>query len=435
MEPLELQARLTALKASQGVGKTHVGLRAVAGFRPVLLITHLQTLTADLQTRFNEVSPSAPAAHYRNEQPLGAASGNLAIVVNSLHKLRPEAYRGGSVYIDEVSQLLDAVAGEHFDDRRAPVLYALKQVLCAAARVVVSDRDVQLEHVQFLLRLMEADTSEAEVVHNSYLPAKRHVRWHPSEESLRSRLGERLGQGKKVFVASDSKKYILRLRTSMESAGHAVKVVAGRKRGEAPDPFVGNINEQVTGLDALLVSPALFTGVDIHVRHFDDVYVVAHNGTGRIRSTDFLQAMRRVREPLGEVHVWVTTKSSVGSGSPTTVASAPGDEGGHVMLAYRDYLAWSERRRREDVARLHQSVKDTLRAEAYNLVEVDNGGGSSALSSVNRAAIVERDDALDGSVILSVRDDWPMRQAEGDSTSRGRPGGGWRTRKPSGTGR
>ena len=86
----------------------------------MLLITHLQTLTADLQTRFNEVSPSAPAAHYRNEQPLGAASGNLAIVVNSLHKLRPEAYRGGSVYIDEVSQLLDAVAGEHFDDGVRP---------------------------------------------------------------------------------------------------------------------------------------------------------------------------------------------------------------------------------------------------------------------------------------------------------------------------
>jgi hypothetical protein len=73
--------------------------------------------------------------------------------------------------------------------------------------------------------------------------------------------------------------------------------------------FIKDITNAVKGLDALLTSPSLGTGVDIPNYHFDAVYGVFHGGSQT--ATECVQQLYRYR-PKVPIHVWVAPRPPFG---------------------------------------------------------------------------------------------------------------------------
>jgi hypothetical protein len=90
----------------------------------------------------------------------------------------------------------------------------------------------------------------------------------------------------------------------LKEGGVKVLLITGDADDKTRQRAMKDINGAVRNYDALVVSPALFTGVDLSEPYFDDVFLLATN-KGNHRSSDFMQVLHRVRHPIGEVHVWV----------------------------------------------------------------------------------------------------------------------------------
>lgn len=385
MRPVILTKRLTVLKAGQGVGKTEQGLRAMASSKQAILITHRRTLATDLQQRFNRLGPTQPAQHYLQAN-LATAEKSLVIVANSLHRLNTANYSGALIYLDEVAQLLDALADETFKEHRLEVLIALRNLLRSAAHVLAADKDVEPQHVELLMQLMDIGPEAVDVHYNAYTPPDRTVYWHEKPDGLVDILFERTAKGKKAFVAIDNKTAVLQLSAILAEQHLAVQHVVGAETSTGVEEqrrhnLLADINDGVKNLDALLVSPALFTGVDISCPHFDDVYVIATNGTKAIPSTDFIQALHRVRKPHGTIHVWANpgthdlpaTYAEDVEGAPSFKLSLIRDrQDRKIAEAYLDYERKARALRNADVNRLADNLQNGLKAAGYRIETVED---------------------------------------------------------------
>lgn len=381
MRPVHLAQRLTVLKAGQGVGKTEQGLRAVAASGKAILLTHRRTLAADLLQRFNRLEPSEPAQHYL-EVDLSSTEASLVIVVNSLPRLDVAHYKGATVYIDEVTQLLDSLQGEIFDDRRARVLDAMRKLLSSAAHVVVADKDVDQSHVDLLASWMDLVPDDIHVAVNEYVLGGPGAHFHTTLDTWLAALSESASGGRRLFVASDERSKVEAIAEALKQRGLRTLTVVADDGSPERDQVLQDINLAVKDIDALLVSPALFTGVDITDEQFGDVFLLATGATGAIKSTDFMQAVHRVRRPTGSVHVWVGDKSPETEATPRAVAATMDSLPLLALLnfrdrdfiravwAYRNYYVRSAVARNRDVSALRARLEDEMEAAGHPIYRV-----------------------------------------------------------------
>jgi hypothetical protein len=305
VKPLELDKRLTALISTQGTGKTEMALQALAGCDQVVILTHLRSLAADVQRRFNQQEPITPAAHYQHVN-LPSYKGSLAIVVNSLPRVDLENYRGCAVFIDEGSQLLRALYGDHMDSIRGEVLASLQQLLKHASHIVIGDADLSPADLRLFAAWAEVDKTEIEVIRNAFIRQGRRAYFHhdPTDASIRATLLRRVFAGHKAFVGVDSRERAKELAVELQGRGRRVLLITSETDDFTREAVMRDINLAVQGYDILITSPSLFTGVDLSDPYFEDVYLFVTN-IGELPSTTYVQALQRVRNPQGEVHVWV----------------------------------------------------------------------------------------------------------------------------------
>ena len=382
MGNIPLDCRLTVLKAGQGTGKTEAGLGAFAGKEPVLLLTHRCTLAKDLQSRYNRLAAGrTEVGHYQQVGPLDTYSGSLAIVVNSLYKLDIREFRNAYVYIDEVSQLLAALSDRILDDSRERVVRSLSQLLRVAKAVIVADKDVTHHDVTLLSRWMNLTPSQVRVIHNSFVRPGRQLHWHHNEPSILTTLLSRCDAGRSLFVASDSKAKCDEIAQLLQDHGLSVCKFTGDIDDDKRASLMQDINLAVRDYDAMVVSPALFTGVDLSQPHFDDVFLLATN-TGQLSSRDYLQGLHRVRNPKGEVHVWL---HPVSWNKPVKKSCLIQQNCGSLLMPfdldeqtardlhsgywnYRDHFIESKTAKNQDINNLATELRELLVADGYEIL-------------------------------------------------------------------
>ena len=391
MRPFVPSRRLTVEKAGQGVGKTEQGLRAVAPSGRAVLLTHRRSLAFDLQHRFNRLGPAQPAQHYL-EGDLAGIRGNVVVVVNSLPKLNLSAYVGATVYIDEVTQLLDAIHSVIMDDRREEVVASLSALLRNAAWVAVADRDVEQHHVDLLTAWMGISSDEVVILQNEFVRSGVDAVWHEAEATWLAALTEAARQGRRVYVASDSRSEIEELARELRERGVRTLTVVADDGSVERAAIMADLNAAVASVDAVLVSPALFTGVDITDEGFDEVFVLATGCTTAHTSTDFLQAVHRVRRPRSHIHVWVAQRNSNPLADEAAIEAAMvplplitwrrawDAEFKAVADAYRNYYVKSTARRNADINVLPVNLRQAFAGE-----RTPGAGGADATGEVTGA--------------------------------------------------
>jgi hypothetical protein len=277
----------------------------------------------------------------------------LSITVDSLYKLKTAANRYDCIFIDEARQvMIHALTASTCKKERHEILMTLMYFIRSAKRVIIADAHLDDNTIDFF-RAMRPEGEAPLVIKNEYSNPGRDVYYYDGKDSSAgvAKLVAAVNQGKKVMVVSDAKKTILKLEELLKGKlngdfapedpnyqnlseearrgfldkrksrlsrkqkkklenqirkRNKQKVIwtihADNSGSEENQRFIQNISSSVKGVDVLLASPSLCTGVDIQGDHFDEVY--GFFNVVSLSATDCLQALHRYRKQV-PLHIWV----------------------------------------------------------------------------------------------------------------------------------
>ncbi|WP_238360556.1 plasmid replication protein, CyRepA1 family [Iningainema tapete] len=249
----------------------------------------------------------------------------LSITIDSLHKLNTQALTYGCVFIDEACQYLTHLLhSKTCKEHRAAILEVLEYIVYNAPLVVIADAHMDDVTVNFF-RAMRPPGEEPFIIKNEWKNGDRPIYWYEGDDSSASvaQISSALMAGLKIMVVSDSKRFVKKLEQSLtvqvrvddkdtdsgEQRLRVWSIHSDNSGSEENVAFIKDITNAVKGLDALLTSPSLGTGVDIPEYHFDAVFGVFH-GISQT-ATECAQQLYRYR-PKVPIHVWVAPRPPFG---------------------------------------------------------------------------------------------------------------------------
>lgn len=249
-------------------------------------------------------------------KPTDVAKKRYGVCLDSLMKVDGSSY--DIIVIDEVEQVLAHFLSETMADSALEIFSAFKRLIAAASKVVVMDAD--LGWTSFLtLTNMRSPSKDVEVdaqfILNTWRPKGVSIDLYGSKEHLMGALINRLENGKRVFVASNSKAEVDRLVSGIEKHWNdcgltSLRMIAITSENSVKPEvqhFIENIKQEILNYDLVLSSPSMSTGVDISF-DFGEAKVDAVFGIFETRiniHTEIDQQISRVRHPK-EIGVWVS---------------------------------------------------------------------------------------------------------------------------------
>lgn len=286
---------LWLIKAPQGAGKTQDVLKPLAGLAGCsIAITNRVSLVADLCARLNLSS-------YQTVRPGDIeATQNLGICLPSLvnPKFADVLSRADNVLIDEVGAVLREIhtVGGTVGKTGPDTLCRLVAMLNQARVAVGVDADLSTLDVLTLAGLVNRRVCVIEMTaHVKGLS----VRFADADE-MKAEILSAVTSGQKIRVACDSSRTALELAALIRERNPDLNVMCIQSRGgdsTAGDPavleFLKDVNSGVAGLDVLIHSPTLESGVSITTPHFDRTFGIF---SGRsVAPAAFIQMLRRDR--------------------------------------------------------------------------------------------------------------------------------------------
>ncbi len=279
------------VRSAIGTGKTQIVERLVKENPKlsILFSTHLISLVESAASRLNLVS-------YNECDNFDLQMEHrLAICLNSLGKLTAEgALRHYDVVvIDEVEQVLARLTS-HIEQK--PLVFSvLKHVMTNAKTLICLDAHLSKATVQMIQRF--CPDKPVTVHFNQFEPGhERAISFHESPESVQMLAMQELEQGKKVYLAFNSKKEARKTFSAFSLAMPEKKGLyissdnAGDKENQA---FFSDVNAVSKRYDYLICTPSVSTGVSIDNGHFDFVGGVFNAQVNT--ANDCMQALGRIR--------------------------------------------------------------------------------------------------------------------------------------------
>lgn len=353
------QARLVALAAPMGSGKTEAIAAAIApllqaGVR-VVLITHRRSLGAALAERLGLpwAEEAAPGSDLRQ---LGIALCVDSLCADSGLRFRASDWAGAVVVIDEAAQVLAhalMATGTAIAQRRPRVLTALSELLANASQVLAADAQLS----DPVLEALEAATgAQALLIASHHRPAAgRSLTSHRSRESWRLALVEQLQQRRRLWIATTAQQpgapnSAQNLATlAAEHWPEARVLVVDSQTVAEPGHPAAELATDPDGIaaqfDLVIASPAVAAGLSVTLQgRFDAVFGWAGGSTD---PAGVAQALARVRDGCPR-HLYAPERSPggalrVGCGS-TDPAALLGRLSEHEAAAVAQLLAaggWS----------------------------------------------------------------------------------------------
>jgi Origin of replication binding protein len=307
--PPELEPGVTFVKSPKGSGKTEAVKRLTKEMDRVLLIGHRRALINQSSTRVGLTSylkaPGGPAGVRRR----------YGVCLDSLLSIPPEETYD-AIILDESEQLFAHFLSETLEHRlgggRSRIFRHFSHLVGRAKRVVALDAD--LGFVTFDTISAMAPGKPKHLWLNEQEPPEhdRVIYLYDNEAHLKAELKRVVGEGKRVYVTSNSKNKLAEISKAIaEEFPEAKQMVITSETARTADvkDFMAKIKQRCQSYHVILASPSIGTGVDITfperaklidaVFGFFDAQITTHQ--------DFDQQLGRVRDP-GEVRVWVTPR-------------------------------------------------------------------------------------------------------------------------------
>jgi len=337
LAPIPYQPGITVIKSPKGSGKTAALSAMVEQIRggrfrsdiakqdqaaSVLLIGHRQSLIKEAANRLG-------IDCYLDYESIGGHRNQrfgYAICLDSLPKVttaggrtkreakwqKPPQY--DVVILDESEQVISHLLSETLRERNgmAAVFASLEFIIRRAKAVYALDADLGLITLHALKALRPDDWDKRlHIVHNKPIEVtdRRPMAIYKSRKDLQSRMFSRIREGKRCFIASNSKNMVEiieeMIRSEFGSAAKIMAITSENSRGKVETHFVENIQTEYLKKQVLICSPSLGTGIDIS---FPDGRCEVDEVIGFFsphvnKHTDIDQQLARVRNP-GAVSIW-----------------------------------------------------------------------------------------------------------------------------------
>lgn len=330
LPPLDYRAGITVIKSPKGSGKTEALAALIDQIRKdqfpaktakverpksVLLIGHRQSLIKEAANRLGlecYLDDEDKGTHRRRRY-------GYAICLDSLHKIAmgakgtpPSQY--DVIILDESEQVISHLLSETLRDRVGmPAAFASLEFMIRRAKAVYTlDADLGLITLHAMRDLRPDDWGGAlRIIYNQpqVVTERRLMKVFQSKKDLQNRMLDAIREGKRCFIASNSKATVELLeqliRKEFGSSLKMVAITSDNSRGKFETHFVQNIQTEFLKVQVLICSPSLGTGIDIS---FPDGRCEVHEVFGFFsphvnKHTDIDQQLARVRNP-GAVSVW-----------------------------------------------------------------------------------------------------------------------------------
>lgn len=331
--PLPTDAKIIALKAPKGTGKTELISewveKATYKGQWVLVLTHRIQLGEALCQRFG-----IPYVTELKDSETGAVFG-YGLCIDSLHpksqaRFHAQNWEDGVVILDEAEQVLwHMLNSSTCQSERVPILKSFKtliqNVLTSDGQVILSDADLTDVSIDYIKQLAQVSTTPF-IIQNDWKPSG----WQVSQYSGRSPTSLIAGLlahiqegGKPMVCVSGQKRKSKWSTTTLErflQDRFPDKRILRIDSESVSDPnhpaycCISKLNEILAGYDIVIASPSIETGVSIDITgHFTSVWGISY---GITPVTSFLQSLSRVRADVPR-HIWVARRGLgvIGNGS------------------------------------------------------------------------------------------------------------------------
>lgn len=255
----------------------------------------------------------------------------LSITIDSLYKMANSLQAYDCVFIDEACQYLaHLLKSKTCRAHRAEILEVLECVVYRAKLVVLADAHLDDLTVDFF-SAMRPEGEKPFIFENEWKSGGRSVYWYEGTNSsaLVSQIHAKVLTGQKAIVVSDSKRFIKKLERSFLMLNDSLQqgdqdetlepetdrqlrvwaIHSENSGSEENRVFIEEINVSVKGVDVLLTSPSVGTGVDISDYHFDVIFGAFHAVSQS--ATECAQQLWRYR-PNVPMHVWTAERPPFG---------------------------------------------------------------------------------------------------------------------------
>ena len=296
-----------AVLSDMGTGKTEL-LKQIKQSHPharILNLGHRIALLRNLATRIGTAIYSDHGWNMWREQW-------LSLTADSLHKLKTEGNTYDFIFLDECEQFIQhLLCSSTCKEHRHSILQSLKHFIYSAKCVVLSDAHLSDVSLKFILAMRPDPTELPFVIRNRYQNGDRRVFWYEGNDrsGIVRQIKASLFLGDRVVVACDGLEFSKDLYETLQTLFPEKRIICiNSENSNEPGmrSLIENVNApgKLDGIDCLIYSPSVNTGVSIDTPHFDKVFGVFVGGS--LAGTDCIQALNRYR-PKVDWHVWVSS--------------------------------------------------------------------------------------------------------------------------------
>lgn len=319
VETIGIMNGITLIKSPKGSGKTQYLKKVVAHFKKkklrVLLVGHRQSLLRTLSSRLgltcylDDKGPNISGVYDIDKY--------YAVSIDSLStRLIPARHSFDVVLVDESEQVFSHLIASTLEAERQRKSFLIFQHYIRAAKTVIAlDADMNAVSLYAIKRFGSKNPLiDRRYVINEYKPPSSQIDIYASENHLVGDMIDSLKKGHRLFIACNSKKRVEELAATITTEfGDELPIQCITSENSSSDEtaaFIENIKTDILKYRALLVSPAMGTGIDItfpdDLSHVDGVYGFFYAKVNTHNEID--QQISRVRHPT-YVKVWITPQT------------------------------------------------------------------------------------------------------------------------------
>jgi hypothetical protein len=310
------QSGILAMASAKGTGKTTLLSGLVDGDDPTLVLGHRIALMRNICRRLG--------VNYRGDLDKVAGrytdGGGFTLRVGgcvdgTLLSINPADFAGCDLILDEVVQVLRHLLTSstcNKDGKRPVLLARFAELVQSARRVILADADLDKATINYIQALRGDDAPAWLLVNDAKVdPWPVDFIEAPDASAIVSRTLDLVADGKRVFIATDSKagsKKLNKLINGIEGAGGKVLLLnSDTSGGEIEQDYIKDPDANLDH-NVVIASPSMATGVSIEAQDAYDVVVGIFWGASST-DADMAQALARVRQPIPRV-VWCAKRGS-----------------------------------------------------------------------------------------------------------------------------
>jgi hypothetical protein len=304
---LKVPFHITFVKSPKGTGKTEWLGKVVQDFKAkkakILLIGHRRSLITASAKRLGLTSYLIDANDTHVSAKYNPATNLYAVCVDSLTtRLDTELHQYDLILIDEAEQVFSHLLAETMKENRREILHTLKYFVGKAKAIYMLDADLGRTSIEIIDALLDKQGKYQAIV-NTWTPENKTVKIYKNKNHLVGELLSCLRRGERCFVCANSKTRIDSLHSEIGEQFGSSKRLLVVTSDNAHEPeiqrIIQNIKTTAQEYDAIFVSPAIGTGIDITFENdnqlIDKVFGIFE---ARINTHfDIDQQLARVRNP------------------------------------------------------------------------------------------------------------------------------------------